>query len=66
MIDIAVKQFNIDVTKSYFIGDSWRDIQCGKNASIKTVLVGKTVEKTTLIPDLTAVNLLDAIKQLIK
>jgi D,D-heptose 1,7-bisphosphate phosphatase len=35
----AANEFNIDLKKSYFIGDSVSDIQCGKNAGIKTILV---------------------------
>lgn len=35
----AAEEFNIDLKKSYFIGDSVSDIQCGKNAGIKTILV---------------------------
>ena len=65
MIDKAVKKFNIDVKKSYLVGDSWRDIQCGKNAKVKTVLVGKSNEKIKITPDLTATNLLDAVTQIL-
>ena len=39
MIDQAVKQYNIDVAQSFIIGDSTTDIQTGKNAGIKTILV---------------------------
>ena len=35
MIFEAAKDFNIDLSKSYFIGDSVSDIQCGKNARNK-------------------------------
>lgn len=37
MIDQAVEHFNIDRSGSYIIGDSFRDIECGKNAGIKTI-----------------------------
>lgn len=36
MIDMAVKEFDIDVRKSYLIGDKVSDIECAKNANIKT------------------------------
>ena len=29
----------IDLTSSYFVGDSVSDIECGKNAGLKTILV---------------------------
>ena len=38
MVLKAAKEFNIDLKKSYFIGDSVADIECGINASIKTIL----------------------------
>lgn len=39
MIDQAVKKYNIDLTKSFIIWDSTRDIKTWKNAWLKTVLV---------------------------
>ena len=39
MVRIAAKDFSIDLSKSYFIGDSVADIGCGINASLKTILV---------------------------
>ena len=35
----AANDFNIELSKSYFIGDSVADIECGINASVKTILV---------------------------
>ncbi len=37
----AAKKFKIDLTQSYFIGDTDKDIDAGKNAGIKTILVKK-------------------------
>ncbi len=39
MILDAAKDFNIDLSKSYFIGDSDSDIKAGINAGVKTILV---------------------------
>ncbi len=39
MIEWTIKKYNIDVTKSFIIWDSTRDIQTWKNAWLKTVLV---------------------------
>jgi D-glycero-D-manno-heptose 1,7-bisphosphate phosphatase len=36
MIDSAVENFDIDVSKSYLIGDKISDIECAKNAKVKT------------------------------
>jgi len=64
----AAKEFNIDLQKSYFIGDSVSDVQCGKNAGIKTILVrtGKGEESISILhkennfPTFVADNLLNA------
>jgi D-glycero-D-manno-heptose 1,7-bisphosphate phosphatase len=47
----AVKEFNIDLQKSYFIGDTVSDVQCGKKAGIKTILVrtGKGEESFSIL-----------------
>lgn len=41
LVKKAEKDFNIDLRNSYFIGDSWRDILCGKNAGMKTIKIEK-------------------------
>jgi len=64
----ATREFNIDLTKSYFIGDSVSDIYCGKNAGLKTILVrtGKGEESFSILqkennfPTFVANNLLKA------
>jgi len=35
----AAQQYGIDLTKSYMIGDRWRDIDAGANAGCKTILI---------------------------
>ena len=39
MILNAAREYNIDLTKSYMIGDRWRDIKAGKAAGCKTILI---------------------------
>lgn len=39
MISSAVKEYNVDIEASWFIGDMTADIQTGKNAGMKTALV---------------------------
>lgn len=39
LIKKAEKDFNIDLKGSYFVGDSFRDVLCGKNASLNTVWI---------------------------
>ena len=62
----AAEDFNIDIKKSWFIGDGKRDIECGKNAGCKTVLItsGESGEGE-FGQDLTAKNLLIASNMII-
>ena len=62
--------FNIDLSKSYFVGDTVSDIECGLNANLKTILV-KTgygeesfsiLQKLNKIPTFVAENIFDASK----
>jgi len=39
MVINAATDFNIDLNSSYFVGDSEIDVECGKNAGTKTILI---------------------------
>lgn len=39
MIEKAIARFNIDVTKSWFIGDKERDMQAAEKAGIKAIII---------------------------
>ena len=68
MVLKAVKDFNVELSKSYFIGDSAADIECGHNASLKAILVktGNGRESLSIlheenkIPNFVAENLYEA------
>jgi D,D-heptose 1,7-bisphosphate phosphatase len=69
MILEAAKDFNLDLKKSYFIGDNISDYECGINAGVKTILV-KTgygeesisiLQKQNKFPSFVAENLMDAV-----
>lgn len=36
----AAKDFNIDLSSSWMVGDGKNDIECGKNAGCHTALIG--------------------------
>ena len=60
----AEADFNIDLSSSWFVGDGWRDIQCGKNASLKTVFIkgnDDSLEKRGIRADFEAKDCLDAV-----
>lgn len=44
MILEAAKKYNIDLSKSYMVGDSMNDIGAGKAAGCKTVLIGSDLD----------------------
>lgn len=65
MISKAVKEYNVDVESSWVIGDRTTDIQTGKNAGMKTILVrtGKAGQdgKFEVSPDYIFDNIEDAV-----
>lgn len=69
LIEKAKAKYNIDMEKSYFIGDSTVDIQTGKNAGLKTVLLrtgeGGNDKKYTVLPDMIFDNLLQAAEEIV-
>jgi len=66
MLIAASKKHNIDLPKSFIIGDRWRDIEAGKNAECKTIFIDfKYQEKLKSKPDYTITSIADA-KNIIK
>jgi histidinol phosphatase-like enzyme len=70
----SAEDFQIDLSKSYFIGDTVADIECGMNAKLKTILV-KTgygeesfsiLQKLNKFPSFVAENILDACNYIYK
>ena len=68
----AAADFHIDLSQSYMVGDDLIDIETGKNAGCKTVLVltGKGCQSREQLsargiqPDIISANLLTAIKEI--
>ena len=62
MILRAAREHNLDLAQSWFVGDKKSDLQCGRNAGVKTVLVrtgyGREVDES--LADLVADDLLQA------
>lgn len=63
----AIERFDIDVSKSYVIGDWWRDIELGKRIGVKTILVGDYSKKRGIYSDADFVvpSLYDAAKLIV-
>lgn len=64
----AAQHFNIDLGKSYMVGDSQKDIQAGQAVGCKTILVHNHLfereEQLNPGPDFIAANLLEAARQI--
>lgn len=68
MVLQAASDFNIDLNKSYFVGDSVSDIECAMNSGLKSILVktGQGSESLSIlqnqnkIPSFVAENITDA------
>ncbi len=65
MLERAADKYNIDLSASWYIGDTTMDVQTGKNAGMNTILVktgeAGTDKKYNATPDYIAENLLSAI-----
>lgn len=61
----AQKDFNIDLSKSWMIGDSETDMMAGKTAGCKTILINNNSLKTDFA-DYVCLNLLEAINFIMK
>ncbi len=70
MLEKAAEKYNIDLSSSWYIGDTTMDIHTGKNANMKTVLLqtGEAGQdkKYDIKPDYTANNLLEAVNYIMK
>lgn len=69
----AIKKYNIDVSKSWIIGDSKSDILAGEKIGVKTIFIpgkGSGAEHESkledVIPDYEKVDLLDAVNFILK
>ena len=66
MINLMKEKYNIDILNSYMVGDSTVDIQTGKNAGLRTIMVttgeaGKD-EKYNVVADYIAGNIMEAVE----
>ncbi|MDP2750156.1 MAG: D-glycero-beta-D-manno-heptose 1,7-bisphosphate 7-phosphatase [Nanoarchaeota archaeon] len=68
MILDAAEKHNIDLSKSWMIGDKEADVQCGKNAGCKTIFVKieKEKERSDGGADIIVKDLYEAVEKIIK
>jgi len=59
----AAHESQIDLSKSFMVGDRWRDIDCGHAAGCKTIFIDRGYdEELREKPDFFAKNLAEAAK----
>lgn len=58
----AARELGLDLTCSWMVGDRWRDIDCGKNAGCRTVLIDYGyAERLRAKPDFVVRNFAEAV-----
>ncbi|MGH2459622.1 MAG: D-glycero-alpha-D-manno-heptose-1,7-bisphosphate 7-phosphatase [Chloroflexota bacterium] len=59
----AARRYAIDLSRSFLVGDRWRDVEAGDNAGCRTVFIdhGYTAEKLERTPDRTVGSLDEAV-----
>jgi len=68
MLLLAKKELNIDLSKSWLIGDKLSDVEAAKNIGVRAILVktgyGRTEEKKLGLKVMSSSNILSAIKRI--
>lgn len=63
MIEDAAAALGIDLAQSWMIGDRWRDIDCGRRAGLRTVLIDfGYAEPMPVAPDHTVFDFASAVR----
>jgi D-glycero-D-manno-heptose 1,7-bisphosphate phosphatase len=65
MLINAAREWDIDLKESYMIGDRHSDIEAGKRAGCKTILIGEGDNSSPVRPDLQYRSLLEATKAIL-
>ncbi|MFP5384879.1 MAG: D-glycero-alpha-D-manno-heptose-1,7-bisphosphate 7-phosphatase [Bacteriovoracia bacterium] len=60
MLVEAAREWSVDLKKSFMVGDRISDVEAGKAAGCRTILIDDESEKDSLLPDYRASGLLEA------
>jgi D-glycero-D-manno-heptose 1,7-bisphosphate phosphatase len=71
MVKAALLEFDIELGRSWMVGDKWSDVHLGKNAGMRSALVltgyGPTdLERSRVTADIIAVNLGKAVEEILR
>jgi len=61
MILEAAKTWNIDLSRSFMIGDRWRDIEAGKRAGVTSILIDYNYDEKKVAADFECSNFSEAV-----
>ena len=62
----AARELGIDLSRSFMVGDRWRDIDCGAAADCRTVFIDYGYdEQLRAAPDFRAASLRDAVRRIL-
>ncbi len=62
----AARELNIDLARSWMVGDRWRDVDCGHNAGCQTILIDRGyAEELKRQPDFRAKDLMRAVEMIL-
>jgi D-glycero-D-manno-heptose 1,7-bisphosphate phosphatase len=63
----AAAELNIDPTRSYVIGDRWRDVDCARAAGCRAILIQRGYTETLReAPDFTVANFNEAVSAVVR
>jgi len=63
----AAERHGIDLSRSFTVGDRWRDVEAGRNAGTRTVFVDRDYDEAlTVSPDATAGGLQEASEWIVR
>ena len=54
LLELAARDLNVDLSRSFLIGDTWRDIGAGRAAGCRTVLIDRPYSGTVSTPSIKA------------
>jgi len=46
----AARELNLDLSRSWIVGDRWRDVECGRRAGVRTVFIDFGYDETLPAP----------------
>jgi D-glycero-D-manno-heptose 1,7-bisphosphate phosphatase len=59
----AAQALGIDLSRSWMVGDRWGDMDCGRNAGVRTVFIDfGYAEKLNFVPDFTVRTFTEAVR----